>query len=136
VPPITIFSCFDLRHDAALHARLVQQCAGAGSPLSVVDWSRPEALAPDWETELRRRMTEVDAVIVICGEHTDDSSAVSEELRIAQEQGKPYILLWGRRGTDCTRPFSARPGDHFYTWIWELLTAQVALELRMLPGTP
>lgn len=127
---LRIFSCFDVRHDADLHGILVRQSQRPGSPLHVVDWSRPDRALAGWEETLRRRMAEVDAVVVICGEHTDTAPAVSRELGIAQEQGKPYLLLWGRRGGACARPSSARPADSYYTWIWDVLTARLATEMR------
>ena len=41
-------------------------------------------------------------VLVICGEHTVAASNVNREFSIVQEQGKPYVLLWGRRSAACT----------------------------------
>jgi hypothetical protein len=55
---------------------------------------------------------------------------VSEELRIAQEENKPYFLLWGRREIMCTRPFSAKAKDSMYSWTREILHDQIILTLR------
>lgn len=125
-----IFSCFDTRSDADLHALLVRQSERSESSLSIVDWSRNDRDCTSAEAELRKRIDAIDAVVVICGEFTDSSSAMSRELAIAQERGKPYVLLWGRRTLACTRPGGARQGDLFYTWIWDILAAQVAFKIR------
>jgi hypothetical protein len=126
-----VFSCFDTNSDADLHALLVQQSKRADSTFQVVDWSRGDPGLAGWEATLRRRIDAVDAIVVICGEFTDSSSSVSRELVAAQEQDKPYVLLWGRRALSCTRPATARPGDLFYTWIWDVITTQVALAVRV-----
>jgi hypothetical protein len=79
---------------------------------------------------VRRRIAQADEVVVICGEHTDESSQVSAELRIAQEEHKPYVLLWGRRDCMCKKPRSARPEDGMYLWTPSMLEHQLALSLR------
>jgi len=56
---------------------------------------------------------------------------VNREFSIVQEQGKPYVLLWGRRSAACTKPFAANANDHFYTWIWDVLTSQIDTAVRM-----
>jgi hypothetical protein len=55
---------------------------------------------------------------------------VSAELRIAQEQSKPYVLLWGRRDSMCKKPRSARPEDGMYLWTPSMLEHQLAQSLR------
>ena len=50
-----------------------------------------------WSERVRRRIREADQVIVICGEHTEASTGVSAELRIAQQERTPYFLLRDRR---------------------------------------
>jgi hypothetical protein len=128
--PLSLFACFDPAHDADLHAVLARQCLAPGSMISLVDWSRDEQPHAEWEDRLRARMARVDAMVVICGEHTESAANVSRELGILQEQGKPYVLLWGRRASSCTRPAGARSDDCFYTWIWEILSAQIQLAVR------
>jgi hypothetical protein len=134
--PASIFVCFDARHDADLGARFANQCRAAGSPLAVVDASREEEPHDGWEEGLRRRLRRVHAVVVLCGEHTDSASNVAREFGIAQEQSIPYVLLWGRRATPCTRPLMARSSDHFYTWIWDIVVAQIEDAMRSDPGAP
>jgi hypothetical protein len=131
VTALRLFACFDPRHDADLHARFAKQCVDTGAAFDVVDWSRSEEPHAGWEEKLRDRIGEVDAVVVICGEHTIAASNVSREVSIAQEQGKPYVLLWGRRSVACTKPNGARPEDHFYTWIWDVLISQIGSAVRM-----
>lgn len=52
----------------------------------------------------------------MCGEHTDTASGVSAELAIAQEENKPYFLLWGRSRKTCKKPKSAKSSDKIYKW--------------------
>ena len=131
VTALRIFACFDSGHDADLHALFAKQCVAPGSTLCVEDWSREEVPHAGWEEKLRGRMDGVDAVVVICGEHTVAASNVNREFSIVQEQGKPYVLLWGRRSAACTKPFAAKANDHFYTWIWDVLTSQIDTAVRM-----
>jgi hypothetical protein len=130
VTALRIFACFDSGHDADLHAHFAKQCVAPGSTLSVEDWSREEVPHAGWEDKLRGRMEDVDAVVVICGEHTIAASNVNREFSIVQEQGKPYVLLYGRRSATCTKPVAAKPNDHFYTWIWDVLTSQIDAAVR------
>ena len=127
---LRVFVSFDSSHDEDLRAIFARQAVAPGSTLDVVDWSRVESPHADWEERLRRRMAAIDAVVVLCGEGTHEASNVNREFGIAQEQEKPYVLVWGRRTGSCTRPAAARSEDHFYTWIWNVLTEQLELAVR------
>jgi hypothetical protein len=66
---------------------------------------------------------------------------VAAELRIAQEEGKPYLLLWGRRELMCTKPSGSKPSDAMYSWTRDILEGQMSATLRTakpraVPGTP
>jgi len=67
---------------------------------------------------------------VICGEHTEESMSVSAELRIAQDEQKPYFLLWGRRASMCTKPVGAKNADGMFSWTWAILRNQIIMTLR------
>ena len=83
-----------------------------------------------WHAALRRNMRQVDEVIVICGEHTADCERMSAELRVAREENKPALLLWGRRERMCSMPSGAQRSACMYSWTWEVLVYQVAQTLR------
>ena len=83
-----------------------------------------------WEVRVRHRISEVDEVIVICGEHTAASLNVSAEVRIAQEEQTPYFLLWGRREIMCTKPSGSKSADDMYSWTSEILQNQIRVTLR------
>ena len=108
---IRIFVSFDRDHDGDLEDRLVEESQKAGSGFEISGHSDSAG-----DDRARRRIGEADEVIVICGEHTEQSIQVSAEIRAAQEQEKPYFLLWGRREFMCTKPLGARAGDHMYSW--------------------
>lgn len=128
--PVRVFSAFDADHDGDLHAQLVKQCESAGSPLCVADHSRPHPVFVADESSLRERMAHVDFVVVLCSEHTANAAGVATELRIAREQGKPYLLLRGRRHVDWTVPCTAQTNDPVYTWTWPVLSEQVGVVMR------
>ncbi len=127
---VRVFVSFDLDHDLDLGDRLeAESRSGSGFEIS----ARSESPSTDrWEARVRRQIGEADGVIVICGEHTEDSAQVSAEIRIAQEEQKPYFLLWGRREVMCTKPAGAKPGDRdgMYSWTSTILHDQIVTTLR------
>jgi hypothetical protein len=129
---VRIFVTFDLEHDGDLYDRLVAQSATrSDSGFEVSGRSEPLTMEDPWREAMRTRIGGVDQLIVICGEHTDASRGVSAELRIAQEERTPYFLLWGRRGSMCTRPAAARPGEGMYSWTPEILQNQIIVTRRI-----
>src|SRR5207253_8872672 len=101
------FISFDFDHDEDLRALLAGQAKHTDSPFEIKDRSLKEPLSGDWKEKVKRRMANVDVLVVICGEVTHTASGVAAELTIAREVGKPYFLLWGRSGKNCTRPASS-----------------------------
>ena len=119
---------FDHEHDLDLHERL---CAEAGrTGFDVLSGSERGEPSEAWLARVRARIAKCDEVIVICGEHTEASDGVSLELAIARDQEKPYVLLWGRRETMCTKPKAARNDDGIYSWTPEVIARQLAQEMR------
>lgn len=125
-----MFVCFDVEHDADLGDRLSAHSERGGSGFSVAARSEPGAMTDRWHAGLRRRIRESDEVIVICGEHTAQSERMNAELRIAQEEEKPCLLLWGRRERMCSMPSGVKRTACMYSWTWEVLVFQVAQTLR------
>jgi hypothetical protein len=127
---IQVFVSFDAERDHELYERLVAQSRTPDSGFTVSGGSR-RSTSPDVENEaVRSRIREADQVIVLCSEHTESSIPVSAELRIAQEEGKPYFLVWGRREIMCTKPMGARSNDGMYGWTRQTLRDQMAYTLR------
>jgi hypothetical protein len=127
---VRVFMSFDLENDEDLHDLLLEQCSRQASGFEISAESEAGLLTARWDERVRRRICEADEVIVICGEHTAASPGVSAELRIAQEEQKPYFLVWGRREIMCTKPAAARPADTMYSWTWEILQNQIMETLR------
>jgi hypothetical protein len=90
------FTSFDYDHDEDLRTLLVGQAKLGDSPFELADWSVKEPMSGDWKEKVRKRIRQVDQVIVICGEHTDRAAGVSVELTIAREEKKPYFSTDGR----------------------------------------
>lgn len=119
--PARVFTAFDYDHDESLRNLLVGQSKHADSPFEMHDWSVKVPFTGDWKSKVRTRIRSVDQIIVICGEHTHAATGVAAELTIAQEEKKPYFLLWGYSGRTCSKPTSARYTDQIYKWTWDNL---------------
>ena len=126
---LRIYLSFDLEHDRDLHDRLLEQ-SRRHPAFAIANHSQAGEMTAAWTERVRDRISESDEVIVICGEHTDESPRMSAELGIAQEQRKPYVLLWGRRDRMCKKPKGARADDGMYRWTPDILRDQIAFTLR------
>lgn len=120
------FISFDYDHDEDLRMLLAGQAKHPDSPFDFTDRSIKEPLTGDWREKVRRRMGNIDFVIVICGEHTSNATGVASELSIARQEGRPYFLLAGRSDKVCTKPSTAYSTDKIYRWTWDNLKALVA----------
>ena len=123
-----IYVSFDIPHDRDLYERLLDQSGAVG--FTVAGGSETPFASELWDARLRRTIREADQVIVICGEHSDASRSMSDEIRIAQEEGTPYFLLWGRRQAMCTKPIGARNSEGMYNWTPAILQDQIGIGLR------
>jgi hypothetical protein len=120
-----VFISFDFDHDDGTKIMLAGQAKLADSPFDFIDASVKEPLSGDWKEKVRRRMDNIDIVIVLCGEHTHNASGVATELTIAREENKPYFLLAAYSDKTCTKPTSAQSDDKVYTWTWPNLKALI-----------
>lgn len=116
-----VFISFDYDHDGDVKMLLAGQALNSDSPFDFRDASVKEHLVGDWKDKVRRRMDNIDLVIVLCGGHTDKAAGVAAEVLIAQEKGKPYFLLRAYRNISPKKPSTARPGDLIYDWEWPTL---------------
>lgn len=119
------FISFDFDHDEDLRNLLVGQAKNSDTPFEIKDRSLREPLSGDWKEKIRRRMENVDVVIVICGTHTDTAAGVAAELEIAKHAGKDYFLLCGRSGENCKKPSTASSKDKVYKWTWDNLKSLI-----------
>lgn len=116
-----VFISFDYDHDEGAKIMLAGQAKTPDSPFDFTDASIKEHLNGDWKEKVRRRMDNIDVVVVLCGEHTDKASGVATELTIAQEKGKSYFHLAAYQDKLCTKPTSAKSNDKVYKWTWDNL---------------
>ncbi|PZQ19296.1 MAG: hypothetical protein DI565_02665 [Ancylobacter novellus] len=116
-----MFISFDYDHDAFLKEALVGQSKLPDSPFTLADWSIKEHIDGNWREKARTRIRSVDVVCVICGQHTDTATGVGIELKLAQEEGKPYFLLHGYASKPALKPTTATPSDKVYNWTWDNL---------------
>jgi hypothetical protein len=116
-----VFISFDFDNDEGAKVMLAGQSKVEDSPFDFADASIKEPLTGDWKAKVRRRMSRIDAVIVLCGESTHEARGVSAELDIAREEGVEYFLLRAYPDVTCTKPKSAIPDDKLYRWTWKNL---------------
>lgn len=121
-----VFISFDYDHDEGAKTMLAGQAKLADSPFDFTDASVKDHLAGDWKDKVRRRMDNIDVVVVLCGEQTHKASGVAAELTIAQEKTKSYFLLAAYAEKTCTKPTSAKSDDKVYKWTWENLKKLIA----------
>ena len=115
------FISFDFEHDEDTKILLDEQTRLPDSPFEITDASVREPLTDDWGDKVRRRMDNIDVVIVLCGEHAFLSKSMAAELKIAQEKNTPYFLLSAYAHRTCTKPTSAMSSDKLYEWTWDHL---------------
>jgi hypothetical protein len=115
------FISFDYDYDLDLKTMLAGQAKHPDTPFDIADFSIKETVLLNWQGTARTRIKGCDTVIVICGQYTHLAAGVSAEVKIAQEEGIPYFLLWGRPDITCVKPTAALAGDLIYKWTWENL---------------
>jgi len=125
-----IYVSFDRENDSDLRELLDTQSHRPGSTFEVMKIQHRKTAHPGWDTDTRTQIRAADEILVICGEHTHESMLVSLELSIAQEEDRPYMLLWGRRDKMCMKPDGARRLDAMYSWTREILESQISATLR------
>ena len=121
-----VFISFDVDHDKDTKIMLAGQAKFPDSPFDFKDASLKEPLTGDWKEKVRRRMDNIDVVIVLCGEHTNTASGVAAELTIAQDKDKEYFLLAAYSDKTCKKPTSAKSSDKVYKWTWENIKALIS----------
>ena len=127
---VGVFVIFDAEHDGDLYELLRVQSDSPSCEFSVIGGSKGSSDTDAERERVRRRIGRADQVIVICGEHADASPHIHTELLIAQDEQKPYFLLWGRRGVMCTKPIGAKRDEGMYSWTRQFLHDQIALHFR------
>ena len=115
------FISFDYDNDDNLRNALVGQAKYPNSPFDIVDASVRRHLSGNWKEKVRKRIQRSDHVFVMCGEHTHKAEGVAAEVKLAQEEDKPYFLLRGHKGRLCTKPTTARGDDEMHEWTWDNL---------------
>ncbi len=116
---VRAFISFDYDNDQGIKELLVGQSKNSDTPFEIADWSVKQHLTGDWKEKVRTRIRKTDQVAILCGQY--HATGVNAELKIAQEEGKPYFLLKGYKDKVCVKPKSAKSTDKMYKWTWENL---------------
>lgn len=116
-----VFISFDYDNDAILKDFLVGQAKHDDSPFEFFDASVKAHLAGDWKEKARAKIRAADIVVIICGQNTHKATGVAEEIKMAQEEKKPYFLLKGYSDKTCYAPANTNVADKIYNWTWDNL---------------
>lgn len=127
--PVRIFVAFDTDHDKDLCDSMVAGAKGQRT-YEISGRSFNETAADTWEQKTQNAIESTDQVVIVCGEHTDESQHVAAEFRLAQDAGKPIILLWARREVMCKKPTGATPSESMYSWTPDVLRDQLLANQR------
>ena len=114
--PVLLASCL-----LPVFASLVGQAKHPDSPFEIENWSLKEPLIGDWKEKIKTRIRRCEQVIVMCGHYTNKATGVNVELKITQEEEKPYFLLAGRKDGNNKKPDNALATDKMYKWTWDNL---------------
>jgi hypothetical protein len=120
-----VFISFDYDNDEGVKIMLAGQAKLPDSPFDFKDASLKFHLTGDWEGKVRRRMDNIDVVIVLCGQKTHTATGVGKELEIARDKDKVYFLLAAYSDKKCTKPSTALASDKIYRWTWDNLKALI-----------
>jgi len=116
-----VFISFDFDNDVGAKTMLVGQAKLPDSPFDFTDGSVKDHLTGDWKEKVKRRMDNIDVVIVLCGEKTHTAKGVAAEHEIAKEKAVSYFLLAAYADKNCTKPTTASATDKLYKWNWDNL---------------
>jgi len=111
---IRAFVSFDLDHDSDLKLRICEEAEAPNSRVDVYDSSFRE-VASDWQDKLRKRVSNVELMIVLCGAYTDRAPNVHAEFELALASRVPYLLLDGRPDLS-KKPAAAGTTDRLGAW--------------------
>jgi hypothetical protein len=125
-----VFISFDYENDRDIKGALISQAKQADSPFSINDCSIQFSVpnTTRWQKIARDNIKKADLVIVLCGLFTDKSDGVAAEVTIAQEEGKPYFLLKGRRRIEVKRPKNVKNEERIIPWNWKKLSEVIRKE--------
>lgn len=121
MPKPRVFISFDVDNDSDAKTMLAGQAKHEDSPFDFKDASVKDHLPGDWKEKVRRRMDNVDIVVVLCGQRTNTAKGVAAELEIAREKKKDYFLLAAYSDRTCLKPTTAMSTDKMYSWTWDNL---------------
>lgn len=127
---IRTFVSFHAEHDRELYDELLAQSKAGSSGFCVVGCSERTKNHGQCSEKTAERIRSADQLIVLCGENSEDSPTMTAELRVAQEEDMPYILVWGRRDVMCTKPVGTKNSDGMYSWTASNLRDQMELNER------
>lgn len=116
---VRAFISFDYDNDKSIKELLVGQSKHSDTPFDIADWSVKEHLTGDWKEKVRQRIKKTDQIIILCGQN--NAAGVNAEVKLAQEENKPYFLLIGYKDKTCVKPKTAKASDKMYSWTWENL---------------
>ncbi len=129
---IRAFISFNPEHDKELYELILEQSEARSSGFCIIGCSERAAAYGLCSEKTASRIRSADQMIILCGEHSEESPTMTAELRVAQQEDTPYILLWGRRDVMCTKPVGAKSSEGMYSWTPTILRDQMELTERSI----
>jgi hypothetical protein len=126
MPKKRAFISFDYDNDQGAKVMLAGQAKYPDTPFDFTDASVKDHLTGDWKEKVKRRLKNIDVMIVLCGVSTNTATGVAAELKLAQELGLEYFLLRAYNDKVCVAPVSTKPTDKIYNWTWDNLKLLIA----------
>ena len=127
---VRVFLCFDVEHDGDLCELASDHSGRGGLGYVVAAQSKGGEITDRWQASTRQAIQSADQVIVLCGEHSGSSARMDAEIGFAEEEHKPYFLLWARRDHDCTMPQRIQRTGCMYRWDLETVQQQISAAFR------
>lgn len=113
-----VFISFDYDYDSGAKHMLAGQAVNSDSPFDFIDASVKAHLTGDWKEKVRKRINNVDIVLVLCGEHTNRAVGVAAEVAIAKDCGKRVIYMSAYKEKKCVLPQGSGWFDTLHDWTW------------------
>jgi len=116
VAKVKVFVSYDCKHDEDLKELLDREIEKYDLNCAVTGWSTVHDDSAAWKQRTQGKIRDVQLVIVLCGEHTHEAGGVAAEVQISQEEGIPYVLLFGGKPNGTTKPANTKESDTFQQW--------------------
>lgn len=112
-----IFISFAIE-DVRARDLLIGQARNGNTPFEFTDMSVQEPWDSAWKTKCRERIKECDGVIVLVTKNTIQADGVRWEIKCAQQENIPVMLMYANNNDKGCRLPPELAGKRVYDWTW------------------